>query len=291
MLKRIPLALITRNPEQPRQSFDKRKLEELANSIQENGLQQPITVRPIERDAAGHEYMIIAGERRYRAHKLLEADGELFDILCHVRKMDDCTMHLNAILENLQRADVSPVEEAIAYQRMIDEFDFTPETLAKKLGISQTWRITYRTKLLGLTEDNRGLLEQGVISATQAYHMAGLSPNGQQAFLKVCMAGLASTDKAASDAAGAIAAREDQVAFDMPEPGQVKRTSIKSVEDRIDRLGVALHPLFKDGPFAAPEHIDPAEAQRCIQKLRLAMKNLRQIEGELNRAASVSIAA
>lgn len=290
MLKRIPLALITRNPDQPRQHFDQRALEELANSIQENGLQQPITVRPIERDAEGHEYQVVMGERRFRAHKLLEADGDLFDILCHVRRMDDGEMHVSAIIENLQRAEVSPMEEAIAYQRMIDDYGFTPQDLAKKLGVSQVWRITERTALLGLTPDNRDLLARGVITNTQAFHMAGLSPNGQQAFLKVCMSGLASTNKAAADVAAAIAAKEAQTAMpmDMPVP---KRASIKSVEDRIDRLGGALQPLFKDGPFAAPDHIDPDEARRCIEKLRLVMRHMRQVEGEITRAASVAAAA
>lgn len=120
--------------------------------------------------------------------------------------------------------------------------------------------------------------------------MAGLSPNGQQAFLRVCMAGLASTDRAAAEAADAIAAKEAQTAMpmDMPAP---KRASIKSVEDRIDRLGGALQPLFRDGPFKAPEHIDPDEARRCLEKLRLVMKHMRQIEGEITRAASVAVAA
>ncbi|WP_306150723.1 ParB/RepB/Spo0J family partition protein [Roseovarius sp. MMSF_3281] len=290
MLKRIPLNLITRNPDQPRQHFDQRALEELANSIHENGLQQPITVRPIERDGEGHEYQVIMGERRFRAHKLLEADGELFDILCHVRRMDDRDMHINAILENLQRAEVSPLEEAIAYQRMLDEFDFTPETLATKLGISQAWRITYRTKLLGLTDDNRDLLSRGVVSHTQAYHMAGLSPNGQQTFLKLCMAGLASTDKAAAEAADAIVTKEAQA--EMPMVAQIpKRASLKSLDERIDKLGTAMQPLFKDGPFKAPKSIDPDEAQRCIEKLKLLRRNIAQIESELTRSATVSAAA
>lgn len=290
MLKRIALELITRNPDQPRQHFDQRALEDLANSIHENGLQQPITVRPIERDADGHEFMVVAGERRFRAHQLLGDDGEAVTILCHVRRMDDREMHVNAILENLQRAEVSPLEEAIAYQRMIDDFGFTPADLAKKLGVSQVWRITDRTALLGLTPDNRDLLSRGVISLTQAYHMARLSTNGQQSFLKVCMAGLASTNKSAAEAAAAIADREAQCEMPMVEQLH-KRTSVKSIEDRIDKLGTALQPLFKDGPFKIDGHVDTSEAQRCIEKMRLAMKHMRQVESELTRIASVSAAA
>ena len=290
MLKNISLDLITRNPDQPRQSFDQRALGELAASIEENGLQQPITVRPIEPDADGHTFMVIAGERRFRAHKLLAESGKAETVLCHVRKMDDRTMHVQAILENLQRSEVAPMEEAVAYQRMIDDYDFTPATLAKQLGISQVWRITDRTALLGLTPDNRGLIAQGIITLTQASHMARLSPNGQQKFLKLCTTGLASTNKAAAEAADAIAAQEAQI--EMPMVTQMpKRASIKSVEDQIDKLGAALQPMFKDGPYRVESPIVPSEAQRCIEKIKLLRKNLGQIESELNRAATVSAAA
>jgi len=287
MLKRIPLDLITRNPDQPRQNFDKVKLEELANSIQERGLIQPITVRPIDPTDDGHQYMIVAGERRFRAHMILAEDGEAVDILAHVRKMDDETMHIDAIIENLQRTDVSPLEEAMSYQRMIDDYGFTPEALAKKLGISQSWRIEYRTRLLGLTEDNRNMLCKNIISMTQAYHMAKLSTNGQQEFLKICMAGFASTDKAAAEAADAIDAKEAQIEMPMPEQPN-KRVSIKTIEDSIDKLGSALQPFFKDGPFKVKSEIDPNEAKRCIEKLKLLKRHLGQIDGELNRAASLS---
>lgn len=287
MLKRIPLEKITRNPDQPRQTFEPRALADLAASIKENGLKQPITVRPT---GGQPEYQIVMGERRYRAHCLLAEAGEAVDILCHVRKMDDREMHIDAILENLQRAEVSPLEEAAAYQRAIDDLGFTVPELAKKLGISQEWRITYRIKLLGLTSDNQDLVKKGVVSMTQAYHMAGLSVNGQQSFLKLCMAGLASSDKSAADAAAAIEAKENQIdmpmVIDMP-----KRASIKSTETRIDALGAALQPLFKDGAFKVDGNIDTAEAQRCIQKLKLLAKNIGQVEREILRAASVSAAA
>lgn len=287
MLKRIPLDQITRNPDQPRQTFEPRALADLAASIKENGLKQPITVRPVDGD---HPFMIVMGERRYRAHCLLAEAGDVTDILCHVRKMDDREMHIDAILENLQRAEVSPLEEAAAYQRAIDDLGFTVPDLAKKLGISQEWRITYRIKLLGLTDDNQELVKKGVVSMTQAYHMAGLSPNGQQAFLKLCMAGLASTDKSAAEAAAAIEAKENQIdmpmVIDMP-----KRVSIKSTEARIDALGTAMQPLFKDGVFKIEGNIDPAEAQRCVEKIKLLRQHIGQVERELLRAASVSAAA
>ncbi|MBM2293767.1 ParB/RepB/Spo0J family partition protein [Sulfitobacter pseudonitzschiae] len=287
MLKRIPLEKITRNPDQPRQTFEPRALADLAASIKENGLKQPITVRPVDGPVP---YMIVMGERRYRAHCLLAEAGETVDILCHVRKMDDREMHIDAILENLQRAEVSPLEEAAAYQRAIDDLGFTVPELAKKLGVSQHWRITDRIRLLGLTDDNRQLLATGIITQTQAYHMARLSPNGQQTFVKLCAQGLVSTNQAAEQAAAAIEAKENQIdmpmVIDMP-----KRVSIKSTENRIDALGAALQPLFKDGAFKVDGNIDTAEAQRCIEKLKLLARNIGQVEREILRAASVSAAA
>ncbi len=289
MLKRISLSEITRNPEQPRQTFDQVALRDLAASIEINGLAQPITVRPIEPDAEGHRFQIIMGERRFRAHLLLQAAGKASDIMCNVRKMDGAEMHINAILENLQRAEVSPIEEAVAYQRAIDDYGFSVEDLAKRLGVSQIWRISDRLMLLGLTPDNRALLKAGIISNTQAYHMARLSPHGQLRFLELVKQGLVGTNKAASDAADAIATKEAQVEMFAPQIDR-HRISIKSTEDQIDRIGTAVSAMFGKNGFDIPGDVDPHEAQRCLEKLRMLRANLGQIEREIGRSASVSAA-
>lgn len=287
MLKRIALDQITRNPDQPRQTFDQTALADLAASILENGLKQPITVRPVEGDTP---HMIVMGERRYRAHLLLQEQGQATDILCHVRKMDDREMHIDAILENLQRAEVSPLEEAKAYQRAIETLGFTVPELAKKLGISQVWRITDRIKLLGLTQDNQDLVATGIISMTQAYHMASLSPNGQASFLALAKQGLVSTNAAAQAAAASIEAKEAQIGMamviDLP-----KRKSVRKIEDQIDTLGKALSPLFKDGEFKLDGNIDQNEAAKCMQKLKLLRQHIGQVEREFQRAASVAAVA
>lgn len=291
MLKRIPLSQITRNPDQPRQTFDATALQDLADSIEINGLAQPITVRPMPEDAEGHRFMIIMGERRFRAHKLLEAAGKADTILAHVKAMDDREMHIQAILENLQRAEVSPIEEAVAYQRAMDEFGFTTAELAKRLGISQAWRITERTQLLGLTVDNRELLKKGVITATQAFHMARLSPNGQQRFLDLVKQGLVASWDAGKTAADAITAKEAQVEmFVTPLPVK-PRASLKTTEDQIDRIGLAVSAMWGKEGFEIPSEIDPNEAQRCAAKLRALKANLAQMERILDRAASSAAAA
>lgn len=292
MLKRIPLDLITRNPDQPRQIFEPKALAELAASIRQNGLQQPITVRPIEPDGEGHKYQIIMGERRYRAHLLLAEDGGARDIICNVRDMDDRDVHINAIVENLQRAEVSAIEEAYAYHHAIEEFGFTVEELSTRLGIHQPWLIPNRLKLLGLTEANQDLLTKGVISKKQAFHMADLSPNGQTKFLDLCKRGLVNTNAACAQAAASIAAQEAQMEMTMPMPTQIRaRASIKSTEDQIDKIGAAISAMLKDGAFTITGDIDMTQAARCEEKIRLLKLNLGQIERELNRAASLTAAA
>lgn len=290
MLKRIPLSDITRNPDQPRQHFDERALADLAESISINGLKQPITVRPIDGNDDGPHFMIVMGERRFRAHQLLATEGKADTILCHVRRMSDEDMHIDAILENLQRAEVSPLEEAIAYERMIREYGYTEASLANQLGIGQTWRIGDRLCLLKLTPDNRDLLTKGVITMKQARAMSRLSTNGQQEFLQLAKAGLVNSKEACYEAADKIAAKEAQGGMDLGEDDLAprKKQSAKSYEDRIDKVGAALSPMLKDGRFECPDDIDTAEAMRCVEKVKGLQACLRQIERELTRAASVS---
>ena len=139
------------NPGQPRKFFDKSKLEELAQSIKENGLMEPIIVVP-----RGERYMIIAGERRWRACKL----AGLEDVPVRILEADEQTVAELSLLENLQREDLSIVEEAQAYQGLI-EMGLTQEEIARKMGIKQAWRIQERLNLLKLTDAVSGLRHQG----------------------------------------------------------------------------------------------------------------------------------
>ncbi len=287
MLKRIPLDLITRNPDQPRQTFDQTALEDLAESIRQNGLKQPITVRPMPMDENGCTHMVVMGERRYRAHLLLAEDGDAENILCHVRKMDDQTMHIDAILENLQRAEVAPLEEAAAYQVAIEQHGFTPATLAKRLGIGQVWRITDRLRLLGLRPRMQELMASGIITPTQAYHMAPMCAEGQEKFLTLVKQGLAVSYKACADTAAAIQSKLDQVGMDLPAMPQT-RASAKPVEDKIDAIGRAVAALFKDGEIQVPDGIMLSDADKCLQKLKLLKRNIANIESALATSAALT---
>jgi len=124
-IKEIMLADIFPNPDQPRRDFDQDKLAELAESIKEHGLLQPILVKP-----DGSKYYIIAGERRYRASQLAGLDR----ISCIVRDCTEQEMTEKALIENIQRDDLSPVEEGLAYARLMNEYGLTQEQVAKRVG-------------------------------------------------------------------------------------------------------------------------------------------------------------
>jgi ParB family chromosome partitioning protein len=291
MIETLMLREITRNPDQPRQHFNQQALEELALSIEKNGLQQPITVRRLTTPIEGAKYQIVMGERRYRAHLLLEQRIGVNSILAHVREnLDDGAAHVAAILENLQREDISPIEEAYAFHHAIEEFGITAPELADRLGITQAWLIPNRLRLLNLTDDNQQLLVRGIINKKQALAMSDLDPNGQKEFLDLVKRGLCRTNASCEAAAERIASRRDQSTMDIVT--ERKRTkSLKSVEDHLDALGQGLKPLLRDGELEISGNVNPDEAMRCAEKVRLLTAQLRQMERELNRAASESAAA
>ena len=125
-ISRIKISSISPNPFQPRLDFDKEPLTELANSIREHGIIQPITVRKIGRN----EFQIISGERRYQASKLAGID----ELPCFIRIADDQHMLEMAIVENVQRKDLNAIEIALSYQRLIDECNLSQEQLGKKVS-------------------------------------------------------------------------------------------------------------------------------------------------------------
>lgn len=141
-IEEIPVALIKTNPHQPRQSFDEKNIQELAKSIKENGLIQPIIVRKM-----GEEYELVAGERRLRAIRYLNKDS-VSAIIENYDKEKSATV---ALIENIQRENLSPIEEALAYQKLIDEHDYTQGQLAQSLGKAQS-TIANKMRLLSLSD-------------------------------------------------------------------------------------------------------------------------------------------
>jgi ParB family transcriptional regulator, chromosome partitioning protein len=165
----LPLGKIFPNPDQPRKDFDQEKLEELAMSIKEYGVLEPIVVTP-----RADRFMIIAGERRYRASLLAGLDA----IPARVIEADDALVEELALLENIQRQDLNIIEEGKAYRRLLDR-GWTVEELAKKLGYKKTGPIYDRLSLLNLKPEYQELVIKGALAPLQAYEISRL-PEGQQ---------------------------------------------------------------------------------------------------------------
>ena len=180
-LQRIPVSRIRPNPFQPRQEFEPTALAELEASIRASGLLQPITVR---RNGDGYE--LIAGERRLRAVTNLQWK----DVPAVVRDFDDQTLLVLALVENLQRADLNPIEEARGYQRLLGEFSLTHQEVADAVGKDRS-TITNLLRVLTLPESVRSLVEAGALSAGHARALAGL-PESESATVaeQVVAAGL-----------------------------------------------------------------------------------------------------
>ncbi|WP_278414785.1 ParB/RepB/Spo0J family partition protein [Lactobacillus taiwanensis] len=160
----IPLDEIRPNPYQPRKTFDNKSLKELSDSIKENGVFQPIIIR---KSVNGYE--IIAGERRFRASKLAKKKT----IPAIIRKFDEAQMMEVAVLENLQREDLTPLEEAQAYEMLQKNLGLTQAEVSKRLGKSRPYIANY-LRLLTLPQKTKRLLQRGELSMGQARTLLGL---------------------------------------------------------------------------------------------------------------------
>lgn len=173
---------IQRGRYQPRRSFDPDKLQELADSIATQGVVQPIVVRPV----GGGRYEIIAGERRWRAAQ----QAGLQDIPVVVREVDDKTAMAVGLIENIQRDDLNPLEEATALHRLLGEFGLTHQEVAQAVGKSRT-TVTNLLRLLDLNEDVKALVEKGALEMGHARALLGLRDAAQsEAARKVVQQGL-----------------------------------------------------------------------------------------------------
>lgn len=157
----VAIEKIAPNPDQPRHQFDEEQLQDLARSIKEKGVIQPLIVRQSPEDDS--QYQIVAGERRWRAAQL----AQLHELPVLVRSFDDTEVLEIAIIENIQRADLNPVEEALGYRQLMDRFGHTQEKMAEALGKSRS-HIANLMRLLGLPEGVLEFLRKGELSAGHA---------------------------------------------------------------------------------------------------------------------------
>jgi ParB family chromosome partitioning protein len=169
-LREVPVDLLQPGKYQPRTDMHPESLEELANSIKAQGVVQPIVIRPI----GGDRYEIIAGERRWRAAQI----AGLHEIPAVVRDVPDEAAIAMALIENIQRENLNPIEEAIALQRLIDEFDMTHQQAAGAVGRSRA-AVSNLLRLLTLNDDVRKMLEHGDLEMGHARALLALEGQAQ----------------------------------------------------------------------------------------------------------------
>jgi ParB family transcriptional regulator, chromosome partitioning protein len=178
----IPIAFLRPNRFQPRKSFAADDLNDLANSIREKGVLQPILVRPIAGEANAFE--IVAGERRWRAAQL----AKLHDVPVVVRELSDGESLELAIIENVQRADLNAIEEAAAYHELMDRFGYKQERLAQEVGKSRS-HVANTLRLLKLPESVKAMIRDGRLSAGHARTLVGV-PDAEARAKAIVEAGL-----------------------------------------------------------------------------------------------------
>jgi ParB family chromosome partitioning protein len=174
-LRRVPLQSIRPNPFQPRKAINDESLTALASSVKELGVLQPIIVRPVEGEEG--QYELIAGERRWRAAILAEL--EFMPVLVQVDVNDRLSLE-QAVVENLHRVDLHPLEEAAAYQQLIDDFDLTHEQVAQRVGKSRA-NVTNTLRLLQLGEAAQSALASSLITAGHARSLLAITDANAQA--------------------------------------------------------------------------------------------------------------
>lgn len=167
----ISIDEISPNPWQPRRDFDEESLNALASSIRENGLIQPVVVRK-KKDGT---YELAAGERRWRAAKI----AGLTVIPAISKEYDDRSMAEMALVENLQRKDLNPVDEGMAYRKLMDEYGLTQENISKKVGKSRPY-VANMVRLLDLPEEVKDFLSKGQLTAGQARPLLGLESDAEK---------------------------------------------------------------------------------------------------------------
>lgn len=158
-LRHMPIELLKASPNNPRKHFADPELDELANSIRDKGLLQPIVVRPL----AGGDFEIVAGERRWRAAQR----AGIHDVPVLIRDLSDGEALEIALIENIQRTDLNPLEEARAYGLLLEQFDYTQQQLAGSIGKSRS-HIANTLRLLNLPESVRRQIEEGNLTAGHA---------------------------------------------------------------------------------------------------------------------------
>jgi ParB family transcriptional regulator, chromosome partitioning protein len=220
-LRQIPVNAISPNQFQPRKSFNDESLQSLASSVRELGVLQPIIVRPLEGEP--NRYELIAGERRWRAAGI--AGLETVPVLVQDSVNDRLSLE-QAVVENLHRVDLHPLEEAAAYQQLIDEFDLTHEQVAQRVGKSRA-NITNTLRLLQLGEAAQAALAQSQITAGHARCLLAISDHDAQATMLA---------RVIKNELSVRATEEAVKTFLEPRPADAPATTVSDISGKPPRL-------------------------------------------------------
>ncbi|MEU7629971.1 ParB/RepB/Spo0J family partition protein [Nocardia sp. NPDC049220] len=226
--REIPPDQIQPNPKQPRTAFDEEALSELVHSIREFGLMQPIVVRRVE--AGVDRYQLVMGERRWRACQ----EAGLVTIPAIVRETSDESMLRDALLENIHRVQLNPLEEAAAYQQLLEEFDVTHEELAARIGRSRPV-VTNMIRLLKLPIPVQRRVAAGVLSAGHARALLGLEAGADAQEVLATRIVAEGLSVRATEEAVTLANRDLDTAVPSPAP-QRKPIQMPGLQDVAERL-------------------------------------------------------
>jgi ParB family chromosome partitioning protein len=264
MIAEVKIDKVYPNPNQPRKDFNYDKLEEMAMSIKEYGVLEPIVLTP-----RNGKYMIIAGERRFRASLL----AGLKEIPARIIKADDALVEELALLENIQRQDLNCIEEAKAYKSLLDR-GMTKEELASKLGFKQSWRIDEKVGLLNLLPEYQEMAVKNSLTPLQAYKVSLISPANQRIVVQKILSGELNTSNKLRSFVEAMQAleRQDNI-FELQPITDAEKQSIKGFNTLLTNVEGLIKEVyeqnklnhFKKGGFRS--EINPNRLDMIIKSL------------------------
>jgi ParB/RepB/Spo0J family partition protein len=280
-VRNIALREIDPDPDQPRKTFARAELSELAASIRANGLLQPITVR----EGGPNGYLIVAGERRYRAH-MVNRSATIRVIV--IETTDTADVRIKQIIENDQRADVPPLEQARSYQALMDAEGWTPAELGQRIG-KAAHRVTERTDLLKIAPEYQHLLASGNLRPSEGTELARLSPRGQTTLFNAIRAGSCKSYGDLRASATALVNAEAQLTLMPPDgpppPSDEDRRLATAFEANVDRIALMLRTGIHDNQIVAVRKVSPHRAGNLADLFGQMQKDLRRIEIALREAA------
>ena len=283
MTRRIPIDMIDPNPDQPRTNFPEEHIARLAASIKKRGLIQPITLRP-----KGTRFEIVAGECRYRAFCLLiqwgHSDFHVID--CNIVDIDKDEMQLRAIVENLQRKDMNPIEEAKAFKTLIDS-GFTVQRVVDELGLKSQAIVRQRLDLMDLSVEIQHLVSTGQLAVNMAWGVAQAPLNYQSRLIRDIASGRLRTSEQVKHAGIALrdAAAQQDAFGEAPVISKTDIAAISRLESKIDTVASMIQSGFKDGECVAAQRVSPDRVKTLADKLSLIRKHVLQMEHDLRRVA------